>query len=92
MVAINNGSVANLYISNPEGTKYSLSLENILFYKKSDGKRRYGNVIIVLLQYFVLDFVQKLVRECDLILLEHPCSFNVFSYYLYQESITRWHT
>ena len=40
MIAINHNGTANLYISNREGTKYSLSLENVLYYNDDDGKRR----------------------------------------------------
>ena len=40
MISISHNGTANLYISNREGTKYSLSLEDVLHYNADDGKRR----------------------------------------------------
>ncbi|XP_065643825.1 sortilin-related receptor isoform X5 [Hydra vulgaris] len=41
MVAISHGKSANLYISGKDGTKFSLSMTNIVYYNDDDGKKSY---------------------------------------------------
>nr|AAC63362.1 head-activator binding protein precursor [Hydra viridissima] len=41
MVAVAHEKVANLYISGRDGTKFSLSMTNILYYNENDGRKRF---------------------------------------------------
>ena len=60
MIAVNHKGTANLYISNTEGTKYSLSLENVLYHNDDHGKERQVKMkMMVTINFFKFDPMPK---------------------------------